>query len=431
MVGPNADYGTFKDSRKAPIHRWFQYPAGYSFKLVEEKIRYHQIKPDDGPIFDPFLGTGTTALAAQSMGFDAIGIEAHEFVYKVAQTKLDWPKYDTETIRLWIEHIEHHIQSPLVISTAAADFKTIPELVKKCYSDNNLLLLLKLKHAIKITSDSKHTSLLELSLTATLRTASHAGTGWPYVAPSKHGSKKEEKSGLSEFIKHTNKFIEDIEEVKLVADENSKSRAISGDSRIHQKEIKDGSVAITICSPPYLNNYDYADRTRLETYFFGHAKDWADITKKYRNKLMVAATTQTKRTGFEPENSMSAEFHRVAPKLAELLTNKVVELSKIRKTKGGKKSYDVMAASYFNDMLPIMQNTFRYSKKGAPFVLVLGDSAPYGVHFMTETLIGELGLAIGFSSYSLEVLRERGGKWADNPQRHSVPLRECIVTLIK
>ena len=217
----------------------------------------------------------------------------------------------------------------------------------------------------------------------------------------------------------------------MVADENSKSRAISGDSRIHQKEIKDGSVPITICSPPYLNNYDYADRTRLETYFFGHAKDWADITKKYRNKLMVAATTQTKRTGFEPENSMSAEFHRIAPKLAELLTNKVVELSKIRKTKGGKKSYDVMAASYFNDMLPIMQNTFRYSKKGAPFVLVLGDSAPYGVHFMTETLIGELGLAIGFSSYSLEVLRERGGKWADNPQRHSVPLRECIVTLIK
>ncbi|MDA9165929.1 site-specific DNA-methyltransferase [Candidatus Poseidoniaceae archaeon] len=426
-----ADYGTFKDSRKAPIHRWFQYPAGYSFKLVEEKIRSHGIKPNDGPIFDPFLGTGTTALAAQSMGHEVIGIEAHDFVHKVAKTKLEWPKYETEVIRLWVEQIDAHIEMPLVVSMAKADFQSIPELVRKCYSDSNLLLLLKIKHAINMTSDQKHKSLLELSLTATLRTASHAGTGWPYVAPSKYGSKKQEKSGLSEFIKHTNKFVEDIEKVRKNTEGLSKCTVISGDSRTHQKEIQDESVPITICSPPYLNNYDYADRTRLETYFFGHAKDWADITKKYRDKLMVAATTQTKRKGFEPESCMSEEFYRVAPELADLITSKVVELSKIRKTKGGKKSYDIMASSYFNDMLPIMQNTFRYSKKGALFVLVLGDSAPYGVHFMTETLIGELGLAIGFSSYSLEVLRERGGKWADNPQRHSVPLRECIVTLIK
>ena len=357
MAKLDADYGTFKDSRKAPIHRWFQYPAGYSFKLVEEKIRSHGIMPSDGPIFDPFLGTGTTALAAQGMGHDVIGIEAHEFVHKVAKTKLQWPKYNTEIIRLWLEEIEAHINLPLVISGAKADFQTIPELVKKCYSDSNLLLLLKIKHAINITSDQKHQPLLDLSLTATLRTASHAGTGWPYVAPSKYGSKKEEKSGLSEFVKHTKMFIQDIEKMKTTTEGLSKCSVISGDSRAHQKEIEDESVSITICSPPYLNNYDYADRTRLETYFFGHAKDWADITEKYRDKLMVAATTQTKRTGFQPENCMSEEFCRVAPELADLITSKVVELSKIRKTKGGKKSYDIMAASYFNDILPIMQNS--------------------------------------------------------------------------
>lgn len=30
--------GTFQDSLRAPIHRWFKYPAGYSYKLVEMPI---------------------------------------------------------------------------------------------------------------------------------------------------------------------------------------------------------------------------------------------------------------------------------------------------------------------------------------------------------------------------------------------------------
>jgi len=431
MSEPKSDYGTFKDSRKAPIHRWFQYPAGYSFRLIEEKLRFHKIKPSDGPIFDPFLGTGTTSLAAQCLGHPSIGIEAHEFVCKVAQTKLDWLKYDTKAIEKWLNNIDKYTNNPSVIKGAESDFESMPELVRKCYSDENLLLLLKIKNAIEIKSDSKHRPLLELSLTATLRTASHAGTGWPYVAPTKYGSKKTEKSGLDEFIKHTKMFIEDIAYVKSNTKSPGKILAISGDSRVRQKKIKDGSVPITICSPPYLNNYDYADRTRLETYFFGHASDWSDITEKYRDKLMVAATTQTKRTGFDPKNCLDKEFYKVAPELAKEITDKVIQLSEIRPTKGGKKNYDIMAANYFNDILPIMQNTFKYSKQGAPFVLVLGDSAPYGVHFATETLIGELGKAIGFSDYKIEELRTRGGKWAKNPQRHSVPLRECIVTLIK
>jgi len=30
FVASDRDLGTFKDSLRAPIHRWFKYPAGYS-----------------------------------------------------------------------------------------------------------------------------------------------------------------------------------------------------------------------------------------------------------------------------------------------------------------------------------------------------------------------------------------------------------------
>ena len=34
-----SEYGSFRDSLRAPIHRWFTYPAGYSHKFVESIIR--------------------------------------------------------------------------------------------------------------------------------------------------------------------------------------------------------------------------------------------------------------------------------------------------------------------------------------------------------------------------------------------------------
>lgn len=82
-------------------------------------------------------------------------------------------------------------------------------------------------------------------------------------------------------------------------------------------------------------------------------------------------------------------------------------------------------------MTLVLIDNYRVLKPGACFVLILGDSAPYGVHVPTEEIIGEIGLGIGFRDYSILELRERGNKWKANPQRHHVPLRESILTLKK
>lgn len=67
-----ADYGTFKDSLRAPVHRWFKYPAGYSYKLVDAKIRQYGLGKKN-TIIDPFVGCGTTALEAKRYGIKSIG----------------------------------------------------------------------------------------------------------------------------------------------------------------------------------------------------------------------------------------------------------------------------------------------------------------------------------------------------------------------
>ena len=70
-------------------------------------------------------------------------------------------------------------------------------------------------------------------------------------------------------------------------------------------------------------------------------------------------------------------------------------------------------------------------KPGGAAVFILGDSAPYGVHIPTDELVAKIALGVGFSHYEIAVLRQRGGKWKNNPQRHNVALREAILTIRK
>jgi len=85
----NAEWGTFKDSLRAPVHRWFTYPAGFSYKAVVHSIRRFDLTVGQ-TIYDPFMGSGTTNVVAKTLGIHSVGVEAHPFVFKIAQAKLCW-----------------------------------------------------------------------------------------------------------------------------------------------------------------------------------------------------------------------------------------------------------------------------------------------------------------------------------------------------
>lgn len=425
----NNEYGTFKDSMRAPIHRWFQYPAGYSHKLVKVKIEEYMLNRNSW-ILDPFAGCGTTIVSAMECGVNSIGIEAHPFVYQVARIKTCWNynfgklKQDKNVLFDVLDRTEQRELPSFYLNE-------IPELVKKCYSDRNLKKLVLIRDLIqKIVLDKKHRDFFNLALTASLRSAAKAGTGWPYIAPTKYHEKVMEKDAFNEFKRHVCLMLSDL---NLVASNINGAKQVAhklifGDARKKHRRISEGSIDLAITSPPYLNNYDYADRTRLELYFFGVAKTWGEITRKIRDKLIISATTQITRTNCR---SLNGEVENIAPKVFKELQKKIKQLQDVRLSKGGKKNYDIMVAGYFNDMSLVLRRVYEALKPGGTFVLVLGDSAPYGVHIPTEAYLGEIAKGIGFKTYKVEVLRKRGDKWASNPQRHTVKLKESILTLEK
>ena len=431
-----ANLGTFAESLRSPVHRWFTYPAGFSFRAVEEGIRSFGIVPGD-TIYDPFAGTATTCVVAKQKGINSFGVEAHPFVQFVAQTKLHW-EFDPIALRRQIDALIADVQQATEgRDLGAIDVETIfPELVRKCYSRDKLARLYICREAIISIEDEPFRNFAKLGLTNILRAAADVATGWPYIAPGKSKNGTEAKVASSANIlellrKQLYLMQSDLQSIRSSQVPGGNAVLIAGDSREHHHEIADESIALSFTSPPYLNNYDYSDRTRLETYFWGMCSTWGDITAKVRSKLIMSATTQANRKEWDEANLLTADFCATVPNVAAELKPKLAELSDLRLKKGGKKSYDIMVGGYFNDLLLVIRETYRVLKPGASFVLILGDSAPYGVYIPIDTYLGEIGKAVGFASYESETIRARGDKWRDNPQRHSVVLKECILTLRK
>ena len=57
--------------------------------------------------------------------------------------------------------------------------------------------------------------------------------------------------------------------------------------------------------------------------------------------------------------------------------------------------------------------------------MVVGDSAPYGVHVPVEKWLGELATASGFDSWHFTKIRDRNVKWHN--RKHRVPLHEGLL----
>ena len=66
---------------------------------------------------------------------------------------------------------------------------------------------------------------------------------------------------------------------------------------------KMGGADLILTSPPYANNFDYADATRLEQSFLGEIGGWGGDLKPLRKKLMKSATQHM--AGWDPAEALS------------------------------------------------------------------------------------------------------------------------------
>jgi len=365
------DIGTAKDNRQSPIHDWYRFTAGFSYKLIDTIIKEENLNHSDN-IYESFAGCGTTLVSAQKKGIKAVGNEGQELLYDIIQAKLNW-NIDTKQIEYILIDIEKKIYS--------TNFKgTYHGLLQTLYSDGNLFQLYFIKDYIeKLDNDLK--LFLKLALTQTLHKISIHPIAIPYISRTKF--LKNELTGLEMFCKTAKKMLNDIDEYK---DFNKTSSIYLHDSRKINNNIPDNFCSISITSPPYLNNLDYGEVSKVCSHFYGITDNWNDITEKVRKNLVTGATTHYKEAGFIMAEWKEKQFYLENTNVLNKLMPDIIKIKEISKGRKGKKSFDILALYYFEDMYQVLLEMRRVLKQGSKAYLVLGDSAPYGIYIDTTSI---------------------------------------------
>ena len=401
--------GTFVDNTRLPVHRWFRYSAGFSAQWVESVVADFARSEGNARVFDPFTGSGTTLIAAQDAGAESCGVESHPFVARIAKAKLA-RRSDSEA---YCALAKKALKSAKLRSGSCEGYAP---LIEKCYQPQSLLELDRLRQAYEEhKEDSPASELTWLTLVAILRKTSHVGTAnWQYVLPRK--SKKV-------FAKPFDAFEEQIAIIRrdmMLSQDSPDVRAtlLLGDARGCSR-VPDGFANLVITSPPYPNNFDYADATRLEMTFMREIDGWGDLHEAVRKHLVVSCSQHV------PERSVDLDAvleDEVLSSIREEISEVCRKLGEIRLSKGGKKTYHLMVASYFADLARVWHALRRACDSPSRVCFVIGDSAPYGVYVPVMDWMGKLATAAGFDVVRFEKLRDRNIKWKN--RKHRVPLTE-------
>lgn len=91
-----------KDIHHHKKHEVFHHPTQKPLRLIEWLVKL--VSPPNGVIIDPFMGTGTTLVAARDHGLSFIGADIQEEAVKIAQYRIDVGLQKADA--LWDEKIE-------------------------------------------------------------------------------------------------------------------------------------------------------------------------------------------------------------------------------------------------------------------------------------------------------------------------------------
>ncbi len=377
------------------IQRWANFIAGFSIEFIEQCLANRD--KDNDIVIDPFLGCGTTLVGARNLGFKGIGFEVHPLFFSLSSAKLD--NYSMNDFKKIIEQLNIKTHK-LEWSESAKTF--IDKMFLKTEQDKIQFAayqLSKLEKKFQPLGVAIFLKACEYSCTAQ--------TDGIYKAPD---SKKSSVPFDTALISAANIFQEDLKSAWYTDHWRKQPiQKIYNHSSESLKEVEANSLSICITSPPYLNNFDYAEMTRLQLYLLGWVESWGDISEKVRNKLITNTTTalKGKKTIHFQENARLD----IPPSLVFKLTQIVAELKIQRSVRAGKKEYDYLVYPYYQQINSVLKELYRTLKEGGEVHWVVADAALYGIHIKTHEHTKELMEHIGFKNINIKWMRERGHRW--------------------
>jgi DNA modification methylase len=383
-------------SHQHPIHRWFNFIAGFSPEFVEQCCRAAPGRSEP-LLLDPFAGCGTALLVGCQQGFRAVGFDPHPIFCRIARAKLPSARAlaDLNGIERTVRSGLDRPKPPSLLPAAAARF------LAKLFPGPVLEALLGAREALRDQGLAEN-DLAFLVLSRLLEEGSHSQTDGIYKAPTTRKRARPLQETLQELAQTIRR---DLQALELALQSQAQ---VYDQSSERMEPLASDSVSLVVTSPPYLNNFDYAEMTRMFLYFWGLADSWSEITQKVRSRLIVNTTTALRR---QHRLKQQEYWANVPAGLRPELDALVRELAARRTMRAGKKEYHLLVYPYFAQMTDVLRECRRCMRVGAPIHIMVADAALYGVHISTPQFLRDTLGALGFREVSLELVRKRGHRW--------------------
>ena len=323
------------------IHRWFNFVAGFAPEFVAR----HCPSGTGSLILDPFAGCGTTLVVARSLGHRAVGFEPHPFFARIARAKVG--TYPTMARLDSIQTtILQGLQAPWPVNLlppAAERF------LRKLFDESTLEQLLGAREALQAAGMGSD-DLAFMILSRVIDMCSKSRIDGIYKAP-----ESTKKAAIPSVAIQDVTLKVRFDMGRLLQQDTSHPPVLHSLSSEDMGRVATSSVDAVITSPPYLNNFDFAEMTRMYLYFWGICGSWQEITEKVRSKLVVNTTT-----ALAGHRGRQSEYRaELASCLLRELDSIVDDLASQRRVRAGKKDYDLLVYPYFAQMTRILGETLR------------------------------------------------------------------------
>ena len=285
--------GTFVLNKNKPIHSWYSYLEGYSYCLIESIIM--EIGPENiHSIYDPFCGTGTTALVASKYGIDSYYSETNPFMRSVIEAKINCVKRLRES-DVGSKHLKEFLDALGEYHYRRRNRSTVWDGFEKYFDDDVLLKVKDLqKRTMKILDPDTRQIAMVILASVIVRASKMTRQGDLRFA--KANEKHEcDRDIVSNFKQKIEDAISDIDSIDVPT--RADTKCLSEDSRdITAKDLID----CVITSPPYLNGTNYVRNTKLELKLAGFITTEKDLPTFHSKGIIAGINNVSKRNiGFE------------------------------------------------------------------------------------------------------------------------------------
>lgn len=409
----NATYSSllnFSDDLEKPRQRWFRYKEGFSVELVANLIKTYN-KNKHGKILDPFLGSGSTIVAANKMGLCGIGFEVNPFSYFLSICKLK--NYVKSTVDEFGNRFKTILEDSFEIKKYELPKLSISDKVfDKAVEQYFMNVKLNIDNSVYLNKDTKDLLLLGwLSSIEYLSNYRKAGNGLKkkkYVKP-------RVVSVQDVFNELTSQYTYIFNDLRN--NEDVYNAQIINDTCLNMsKHIDNSTISGIIFSPPYANCFDYTEIYKLELWFGGFVKEYSDL------KILRKQSLHSHLNG-----ELIINENIISTKNLETL------LDKVKTKKLWDKKIPQMLALYYHDMFNVINQCYAALEQGGFCCIVVGNSAYGGVIFPADLLMAEYAESVGFIVDKIEVDRYiiTSSQQYEITKDKKQYLRESVVCLIK